>query len=263
MAYKLIALDLDDTLLDYNKRISLENRNALKRAEQDGLHIILSSGRGFESVSLFSRELSLNEYTIVYGGAQVIDPSGNVVYVNCVPPIAAKQVMRWAALRGIHLQIYLDDGYYYMRHNQFSDAYEQDYGAPGHANPDLLSIENVLTAKILLIDTPEKIEEYRRELCALFPELSVQTSQSHLLEILHPETSKARALAFVADKLGIERQQIVAIGDSEIDLSMIEYAQLGIAVANAVPALLEVADYVTSSCDENGVAHAIEKCVLL
>lgn len=263
MAYKLIALDLDDTLLDYDKRISPENKAAVARAKDAGLHVILASGRGYEGIEPFNRELGICDYTIAAGGAQITDSNGKVVYANYVPPIAAKQVMRWAALRNVHFQIYLDDGFYYLHANEFSDRYERTCNYKGKEDPDLLARKNILTAKILLIDTDEKIEEYRREISALFPELTVNTSQSYFLEITHPEATKGNALKHIADKLGIERGQVIAMGDSEIDFSMIEYAGLGVAVANAVPSVLDAADYVTASCEENGVAKAIEKYVLL
>ncbi|MEG1859691.1 MAG: HAD hydrolase family protein, partial [Christensenellaceae bacterium] len=92
--------------------------------------------------------------------------------------------------------------------------------------------------------------------------LDIKKSQSNFLEVMNPEASKGTALDFIAKKLGIEQQQVIAAGDSEIDQSMIEYAGLGVAVANAVPCVLDAADYVTSANDENGIAKVIDKFIL-
>ncbi|MEG1754219.1 MAG: HAD-IIB family hydrolase, partial [Christensenella sp.] len=119
-----------------------------------------------------------------------------------------------------------------------------------------------LTSKILLIDTPEKIKKYRKELSALFPELALKRSQEYFLEIMNPEATKGNALKYLAQKLNIEQHQILAMGDSEIDESMIEYAGMGIAMQNAYEACKAVANDVTASCDEDGVAVSIEKYIL-
>ncbi|MEG0251272.1 MAG: Cof-type HAD-IIB family hydrolase [Christensenellaceae bacterium] len=262
MAYKLLALDLDDTLLDAQKCVSNENKQAIANAKAAGIRVILASGRAYPGITAYNEELEINDYTIACGGAQVVDADGQVVFSTYVPPIATKQVMRWASLRNIHYQVYLDDGFHYVAPNQFSEMYETRCSYYGITTPDLLSMENILASKLLLIDSDENIEKYRTELKAMFSDLDIKKSQSNFLEVMNPEASKGTALDFIAKKLGIEQQQVIAAGDSEIDQSMIEYAGLGVAVANAVPCVLDAADYVTSANDENGIAKVIDKFIL-
>ncbi|MDL2237456.1 Cof-type HAD-IIB family hydrolase [Christensenellaceae bacterium OttesenSCG-928-K19] len=262
MAYKLIALDLDDTLLDPQKKISGADLDAIKRAERAGLHIVIASGRIYQSIEKIAGQTGLHGYTISCAGAQVVDPDGEVVFSNPVSPILAKQVVRWAATRGIYFQVFLDDGFYYVTRSHYTDYYEQMGGLQGIEDPGLLAKEPLLASKILLIDEPENLREYRKELAATFPDLQILSSHSKYLEVFSMEASKERALAFIAGKLDVEQQQIVAIGDSEVDIGMLKYAGLGIAMANSIPEVLQIADYVTASNEESGVAKALDKYVL-
>lgn len=262
MAYKLIALDLDDTLLDCEKNISKRNIEALAAAREKDVRIILASGRAYPGVCKFNKILNNEDYTIVCGGGQIADPSGKVIYSAYLSPLTTKQVMRWAVTHGIHFQVYTDDGYYFLHKNDYSDYYERLCGYGGYEAPNLMDTEMILAAKVLLIDTPEKLEECRSELSVMFPELIIKKSQSDFLEIMDPEATKGNALAYLAKKLEIDQQQVIAVGDSEIDESMIRWAGMGIAMENACEACIEAANYVTGRHDEDGVAQAVEKYIL-
>ncbi|HBU12025.1 MAG TPA: hypothetical protein DEB31_04660 [Clostridiales bacterium] len=262
MAYKLVALDLDDTLLDSQKRVSGQNKDAIERMKNAGIHVVLASGRIYHSIAPYNKALGLHDYTIACAGAQAVNADGEVVYSNYIPPTTSEQVMRWAERRGIYFQVYLDDGFYYLRRTGYSEDYERMGGFAGAEDPCLLSRNPLLAAKIILIDENERLLEYQKELAATFADVRILLSQSNYLEVLSMDASKGNSLAFIAGKLGIEREQVIAVGDSQIDASMIEYAGLGIAVANACPECLKAADYVTASNEENGVAKAIDKHIL-
>lgn len=260
MAYKIIAIDLDDTLLDESRKISPEDKDSIRKAQDAGVHIILASGRPYGSIVQFIKELGLKGYTIATAGGHVVDEKGEIVYSSYLPPLTAKQIMRWAALRNIHFQLYFDDGFYYLKHNRFSDAYEKNSNNTGIEDLDLLNRENILTAKIILIDDADKIKEYRHEIGAHFPEVTAKTSMPEYLEITNPETSKANALRFIAGKLNASPEQVIAIGDSEIDISMIEYAGLGAAVKCAAEPVRATADYICQSA-KNGVSEVINQFI--
>ena len=132
----------------------------------------------------------------------------------------------------------------------------------GEPNPDLMDIETVLTAKIVLIDDEDKLKEYARELRITFPEFLFTKAQTGLLEVMNPEATKESAIAFIAGKLGIEQQQVIAIGDNSIDAGMIAYAGLGVAMGNAPEELKKNANYVCGTCEQSGVAEVIDKYIL-
>ncbi|MEA5004181.1 MAG: Cof-type HAD-IIB family hydrolase [Christensenella sp.] len=262
MAYKLIALDLDNTLLNAKKEITPENRKAIAAAREQGVHIVLASGRAFPGIKPLLSDLGLTDYVVACGGAQVIDPWENVVHSIYLPPIGAKQVMRWAAVRDIHFQIYLDEGIYYLKDTPYADLYRRLCSYGGVADPDIMDMETVLTSKIVMVDEEEKIQEYERELRPTFPEFAYPKSQKGFLEVISPDATKGNALAFIATKLGIEPSQIIAMGDNSIDESMVEYAGLGVAMENATDNLKSIANYVCGTCEQSGVAEVINKYIL-
>ncbi len=262
MAYKLIALDLDNTLLNAKKEITPANRKAIKAAQEHGVHIVLASGRAFPGIKPLLSSLGLRDYVVACGGAQVIDPWENVIHSTYLPPIGAKQVMRWAAVRDIHFQIYLDEGIYYLKENQYADLYKKLCTYGGVANPDIMDIETILTSKIIMVDEEEKVQAYEKELRITFPEFAYPKSQKGFLEVLSPEATKGNALSFIATKLGIEPAQIIAMGDNSIDESMVKYAGLGVAMGNATQDLKNIANYVCGTCEQSGVAEVINKYIL-
>lgn len=262
MAYRLIAVDMDDTLLDSEKQVSESNKKAILAAKEKGMQVVLASGRAYKGMLSTYKELGLDDYIIASGG-HVLDRDMNVVHAHYLPPLTTKQIMLWASLRNIYFQVYPDEGYYYLKRTHYSDLYEKDCGYSGIEDPNIAEREDVLASKLLIIDTPENLKTIKEELGALFPDIALCQSKDIFLEVTHPNTSKGEGLQYIAGKLGLDRQQIIAVGDNEIDLSMIEYAGLGVAVKNAIPSVLEAADVVVPSNEESGVAEVIQKYMLI
>lgn len=262
MDYRLIALDLDDTLLDGGKSISARNRMAVARARDAGAHVVLATGRARGALVQFENALGLHEYTIHIGGALISDPEGNLIYGNYIDPASAKSIMRWAEENGVYFQVYTDRDYRYLRRTHQTDNYERAVEYAGIEDPFLLERDDLPVAKILLIGTSETVPGYRASLQELYPDLSFETSMSWFLEISNKSASKGNALRLLGERLGIPREQTAAFGDSEIDLSMIEYAGLGAAMANASPEIREAADVVVPANTEDGVAWGIEEYCL-
>jgi len=262
MHYKLAAIDLDDTFIDNSHNFSQRTLEVVKKTIEKGNYIILASGRSYRGLKAHYDILSLDSPLITCGGTIVTDTDGNTLYSSVVPHASAKKVLEFAEERGLHSQVYFGDNFVFNKESEFSRLYERFYGFPGVINPDLLSLPDLSTPKVLLIDTVEKIQAVQKEAEALFPELSIATSKPYYLEFYNPNASKGKALEFLGEYLGIKREEIIAIGDSGIDLSMIQYAGLGVAVENAVPAVKEAADYITFSNEEEGVAHILEKFML-
>lgn len=262
MKYQLIALDLDDTLLNGEKRISFRNREAIADAKRKGAHIILATGRAYGATTQFQEMLQLHDYLIHIGGALIADPAGTIIYGEFIEPASVRDILNWADAHNVYFQVYTDHDYRYREYTDNTAAYEKAVNYNGILDPDLLTRDDLSVSKILIIDSPEKVVTYKETLSQLFPELSFETSLNNFLEISSKRASKGNALKWIAAQLKIPREEVAAFGDSGIDRSMIEYAGLGIAVDNAQRDVREAADVIAPSNEEDGVAWGLENYCL-
>ena len=259
MDIKLIALDLDGTLITETTGISDQDKAAVKRAQDAGIHVCLASGRAFNALRPFYDELGLKGITISSGGANIQDADWNVLYEQTLDPVMAAEVMRFAYESGYYAQAYVNGDYFYFTESPFTELYKTRTGTIGVLDPELPNKDTLHSTKILMIHHPEEAEKILSIVKKRFPKLSVKRSFLDFIEINDPECSKGHAMKEVEKLLGIKPEEVMAIGDSEIDISMIEYAGIGIAMENADEAVKQAADYITAHVRESGVAQAIEK----
>lgn len=262
MEYELIALDLDDTLLNSEKKITQRAKDAIAAARKKGVRVVIATGRAYGSLLQFADQLGERDYAISLAGGLVSDPAGNTVISMCLDPEVTWMLMNWAVCRGVYFQAYIGTGFRYPQRTRFTDMYETGGGFAGELEPGLASRLDVEAGKILYICDEDRTDGCRRILEGTFPGLSIEKSSPVFLEISRKEASKGNALRLLAALLGIPREKIMAIGDSEIDQSMVAWAGMGVAMANAIPEVKAVADHVAPSCDEDGVARTIERFVL-
>jgi Cof subfamily protein (haloacid dehalogenase superfamily) len=260
MAYRLAAVDLDDTLLTSERRINQRSKESLLKAARSGVTVVLCTGRTKKGAQRFYDDLGLDTLLITTGGAQVFD-GDDAVYTKNVDPETAKKLLIYAYDNGIYANVYMDGELVYKERNGFTDLYEKRYGHVGIMVPDLLE-RDIVTPKVLLFIAPEKMPYVQAAVKKEFPMLSAVRSHSSYLEFSDPEVSKGAALGFVAERYGIKRNEIIAFGDTEIDVSMLEFAGLGVAVENADPAAKQAADIICASNDDGGIADVIEKYIL-
>jgi Cof subfamily protein (haloacid dehalogenase superfamily) len=253
MAYRLAAVDLDNTLLTSERRIN-------QRAKGSLLKVVLCTGRTKKGAQRFYDDLGLDTLLITTGGAQVFDGE-DAVYTNNVDPALAKKLLIYAYDNGINVNVYMDGELVYKEKNGFTDMYEQQYGHAGLIVPDLLERE-IVTPKVLFFVEPENMPAVREAVEKEFHMLSIVRSHSSYLEFSAPGVNKGAALEFAAGRYGIERNEIIAFGDNEIDVPMLKYAGLGVAVENADPAAKQAADIVCASNEDGGIADVIEKYIL-
>ena len=267
---RLIAFDLDETLLYSDKTLPEENRLALLEAARAGMEIVPATGRIFCGLPEFIRELPFH-YAIYANGAQVVArETGECLYDAYMPNALALRLMAFLDTLPVAYDCYLD-GTAYMAKNFYDDlghyiatpVYLKMVKGMRHAVeylPDLVKQTGlpVQKAQLFTADHARKAE-YMRLLTERFPELSVTTSTPDNLEINAKSANKGEALLALCKKLGLSRKQAMAFGDGLNDVSMIEAAGLGVAMKNACPEVLRVADHVTLTNNEAGVAAAIRK----
>ncbi|HEX7056523.1 MAG TPA: Cof-type HAD-IIB family hydrolase [Bacilli bacterium] len=264
MAYKMIAIDIDDTLLNDELAIPPETRQALAKAKARGVEVTLATGRMFASAKQIAARLELNVPIITYQGALVKTvPDEETLYFRPVPEAIAREVFAWVQKHGLHLQVYCDDVLYTREHNEKVTAYARQSNIPFVVEPDFARLLKLPITKMLMIDEPATLDRLKPDLERLLgASAHVTKSKPNYLEVMHPEGTKGSALSFLARHFGCAMEQVIAIGDSWNDRDMIEAAGLGVAMANAVPQLKQIADYVTLSNNEQGVKHVIETFIL-
>ncbi|MDR2658483.1 MAG: Cof-type HAD-IIB family hydrolase [Spirochaetaceae bacterium] len=267
-AIRLIALDLDDTLLRTDLSISFRTRKAIKRCIAAGIKVVLASGRTYKSMSHYAKLLSLqkdNSCLICGNGALIQETgTGRIIDQVILPPKPALAAFDMADAEGFAVQIHEDDVVYVSRMNEFA-IYEKKLTGVNQTIPD--NFREMITKdchKLVIPGDPmllRQLEVILRNFVG--DEVTIFTSKPYYLEILPPATDKGTALAKVAARLGIERGAVMAAGDSMNDEAMIRWAGLGIAMCNGDERIKKAAQLITgTSNDEDGLARVIEQYVL-
>ncbi|HWJ03746.1 MAG TPA: Cof-type HAD-IIB family hydrolase [Verrucomicrobiae bacterium] len=262
---KLVAIDLDDTLLDSKLSISPPTVDAIRQAIKAGVMVTLATGRMYQSALPYALELGLDVPLVTYHGALVkTSKTRETLYHKTVSVQLAKQVIQAAEARGFTgINLYMNDEVYVGNNNTTIMEYSQMARVDYTRVEDLPGVLTTGADKIMVIDAEAKLDALAPVLRDMVGErLHITKSKPHFLEITHPEATKGHALEFLAGRLGISRAEIMAVGDSYNDLEMLEFAGLGVAMGNARPAVKERADFVTLANDAHGVAEAIRKFVL-
>ena len=266
---RIIALDLDGTLLDSGKNLSAANRDALAAAAEKGIHIVPTTGRFFGGMPESIRALPFVRYAITVNGAQVYDRVTDAAIVREELPLAtALAVMRYLDGFDVIYDCYQDN---WGRMTASMQERAADYAPDAHylkmirelrkPYPDLkvhLEEEGRDVQKIMLFarDLPTRAQ-IADGLKARFPELAVTASTWNNLELNSANAHKGLALKRFAEHLGLGLENCMAFGDGANDLTMVQAAGIGVAMANACHEVLAAADYVTLSNDEDGVAAAL------
>ena len=267
---RLIAFDLDETLLNSDKSLSDENREALERAAEAGILIVPATGRFLGGIPENIRSLPIR-YAITMNGSEVADVQTDArLYRAYIPNERAQALMRYFDTLPVAYDCYMGGKGYIAK--EFLDRIEDYIVTPvyivmAHRNrtavpylPDFIA-ERGLPLQKLQIFTPDSTYKaaLMRELALRYPDLVITTSTPENIEINAKEATKGHALKALCTHLGIPASQAMAFGDGLNDLSMLEAAGTGVAMANAAEPLKKAADYITLSNNEAGVAHAIKR----
>lgn len=264
---KLIVVDLDYTLLNNQYQMSERNETALKAAIEQGVHIVIATGKTRHAARDVLQRLNLTTPGIFLQGLAIYDGAGEIRQQQTLDPAVARQVITFAEDRGFDPAIYSGGRILVRRQNPGAEALATKYHEP---EAEVMGpLQNILTSttinKIIIVKPGGQ-----RQLMALRWQLSMQLDRSarlvqgaiDTLEVLPPGGGKGAALKSVMKDMHINAEEVLAIGDGENDIEMIQLAGIGIAVGNAVESLKQAADYVVASNDEDGVAEAVERFVL-
>ncbi len=266
MGVRLIAMDLDDTLLRNDLTISSRVVSAIRKAREQGVMATIATGRTPVSMKRYAQQLEIDVPVITFHGALIQQAlSGEILFRRAISNRLATAIVSGLLAKGIHIQIYIGDHIFVQEENEWSEGYTRLSSVPIE-KAELLSLLAQNTEgveKILLIGEEADLEALAPSLAAAYGErIHLTKSKPYFLEMTDISVNKGIALNALAQRLGIAQEEVMAIGDSFNDLEMIRYAGLGVAMGNARPEILEAADVVTTTNEEDGVAEAIEKYVL-
>jgi Cof subfamily protein (haloacid dehalogenase superfamily) len=266
LAVRLLALDLDGTIVGDGMQVSVRVRGAVRKALDAGVHVTIASGRPFRQTRLFADDLGIREPLICYQGAVVRDAlSGEVYFRRAVPLHLAHEFIDVAREHEWDLSVFVDDGLYVERVTPLARFYAEYGPIQEELNPvgDLRAFVSSEPIKLIVVTEAEQAGMANDLLKERFAgRLRIVRSFACFVEGTNLAASKGQALSFLAGKLGVTQAETMAIGDHDNDADMVAWAGLGVAMGNASPAVKAAADYVAPSIEEDGAAEAIERFTL-
>ncbi|MBF2349638.1 HAD family phosphatase [Listeria marthii] len=277
MTTQAIILDIDGTLLNDDKKISTETKKALITAQQNGVKLILASGRPTTGMHLYAEQLEMEKYhglLVSYNGAKVVDCQTKEELFNQALTVAeGKAVLEHMKNFEVKVMIDKED---YMYVNDVFDCYVPykgeeiniiQYESRGGnfklcEKDDLAAFLDYRISKILTAGDPAYMQENYQAMMAPFKDsLNCVFTADFYFEFTAQGIDKAKALDTVLTPMGISPENIIAFGDGHNDITMVEYAGTGIAMSNAAPELKAAASSITLSNNEDGIAHVLNSLI--
>ena len=280
---KLIASDLDGTLLNNEGKVSEENIKAIRKAMDLGITFVVATGRSYDSAKKILDDVNLKCPIICMNGAAIFDEQHQLIYSEPLPKETARQVLSICEEANLYMELFTNKTIYSNSRENFQNVIIDMLKS---SNPDVspAQIERMVKLrfqeeKVQFIENYESIfskedEKIFKVLCMSLEEdglarafeqlqnvseLEVTSSGRLNIEINHKRAQKGIALEIFSEKLGIEMKDVMALGDNLNDKSMLESAGRGVAMGNARKDIKELCDYTTKTNDESGVAYAIEE----
>lgn len=265
MEKKVLVLDIDGTLTNSRKEITGATRQAIWEAIERGHKVMLASGRPTPGMRRYEEELELARYggyLLSFNGARIVEcRTGEVIYQRTLPLNLLPGLYRYAKEHKMGMITYLAD--------TVISAFEPDEyirlearinGLPVRVEENFLEFVDFEIQKCLLTAPGEQAEVYEKELQERYSQVaSIYRSEPFFVEIMPRNVDKASSLDKVLPMIGMDRTHTICCGDGFNDISMIRYAGVGVAMANAQPAVKEAADYITASNDEDGIVQVIRE----
>lgn len=275
---KLLVLDVDGTLFGSDGKVSMSSIEAMKMAQEKGVTIMLASGRDYSSLPLDQlKDVDIPYVITCNGSAAYKTDTKEALYEECLDTEEMLEVFAYVLERGIHLNVQMNGGNYtekkcqsYIKNMAVPDYVKEVLDETCEPVDDIVEFVRKNEVDILKVTlnfqmkedgeylNREEVNQYLKKL----PDIHVVDGGFANLEFNKAGVSKASGIRFMSKYLGIPKEDIMAIGDSENDIEMLKEAGFGIAMGNALDEVIAVADDVTTSNDEDGVAKAIEKYLL-
>ena len=260
MDYKLLAVDMDGTLLNNQKEIPDNTLEAINEMILKDYVFCISTGRPMYGVKKYCEQINGDIPLILYNGAVVtFSKSNKVLLSNCLKAEQSKRIIDLInSFDGTYI-FWSNEELYVNKINDYTNGYFKISNAKANIIDANTIIPHGKITKIIWFEENSKLVEYQRTVLKDYKDVNFFTSQPTFLEFVSTGISKAKALEIIGEYYGIDKDEMVAVGDGCNDLLMLEYAGLGVAMANADEEVRTKADYVTSSNEDEGVLEVINK----
>lgn len=265
--YKLIALDMDGTLLNEAKEITKENYAAIQDAKANGKKVILATGRPLAGVQRYLEHLDLisdDDYVVAFNGALVQKTkSGEIISKTPLSMEDYQYLYETSQKLDVHIHALTDSYVTTPVNNEYTKIEAEINQIPIIEKPLSEIGKDETIVKVMFIDDPEKLDKAIANMPKeINDKYTVLRSMPFFLEFLDKRVNKGYGVSQVTKALGIDSKHVICVGDAGNDVDMIEYAGLGVAMGNAFEEVKEIANYVTLSNEESGVAHVIKKFMI-
>ena len=263
--YKLVALDMDGTMLNEKRMLNDRVKYSIKKVREMGVKVILVSGRGYSAIRNFVEELELDEVVVSLNGAVATDCTGEkLIFSENIDKDVCKNMLHLCEQMDVPTMLFVDKNVYVEKMNKGTEFFVN------HDKAEVIPVgrlsafyDDQPVGKLLMTEENSRLVTLRDRSKQQFGDrLTVTFSLPYYLEAYSPYIDKGVILEKVGLYYGIKKEEIIAMGDGENDIPMIEYAGLGIAMENAVDSLKAKADYITSTNVQDGVAEALEKFII-
>lgn len=267
MTYKMIVLDMDDTLLRDDYTMSERTIKALMSAQEAGVKVVLASGRPTFAMLDIAAQLKLDEYgsyILSFNGAKIINAkTKEEVFSSTLSPETVHRLYDISKRENVGIHTYIGDSIVTETANPFSDIEAEITGLPLHVVDSFKETITQPVVKVLMLEREEVLVHTEKKLQKeLSGELSVMRSKPYFLEFTESGVTKGSSIEQLIKQFDIKQEEVIAVGDSYNDLSMIQFAGLGIAMGNAPDDMREAADYVADTNMNDGVAKVVEEFLL-
>lgn len=264
--YKMIVLDMDDTLLNDEHIISEENKEMIFKAQEMGVYVVLASGRPTSAMTAYAKELKMdyyNSYMISFNGSTVTDlKDDKVLFEHALTKEQIHSLYDFSQQNNTHIITYLDGQIISETHSEYIDIESTITGLELVIVPSFKDAVTTSAVKCLLLEEPSYLKSVENVLKDAMPDLSVCMSKPFFLEAAPNGIDKGAAIQVLAERLNINQSEIIAVGNAGNDLTMVQYAGLGVWVDNVDPELREFGDVVVASNNDHGVAEVIRRYIL-
>ncbi len=272
LPYSIIALDLDGTLTNSEKIITPRTFEALMKAQREGVRLVLASGRPTFGIAALANQLQLADYggyVLSYNGGRIIDwCEKTVIFSQVVDQKLVPILYNFAEKAQLPIVTYLPEAILASKNEgEYLAEEARINGMPVVVAQNFVEEAMQIaggSTKFLIPGEPEQLIQLESEMkAALSEQMEIFRSAPFFLELPPKGIDKAQSLQRLLTHLGLERESLMAFGDGFNDLSMIQFAGKGVAMANAVEEVKSIANFVTTSNEEDGIAHALEQLLFL